>query len=204
MDQPLFWTKIGAIGEVAGAVATFAAVCVSLWLARSEQRPHIKVQAGLRLLFAGDGSPFTDVISIRVTNFGLRPVRISSVGWRTGWMKRGPKWLTYQHAVQKFDFPVPMVSSQTLPCDLGAGQEVLFYISPEPFKKADDTSRTFFSRRLPWRHKSTPTKICVAVFMVASRTLMTRVEPNLEKFLATGVITGGAEKANKAASAKPE
>lgn len=201
-DSLLLWAKVGAIGQVAAAVATFAAVCVSLWLAHSERRANIKVRAGLRFQFAGDGSPFEDVISIQITNYGLRPVRISSVGWRTGWLRYGPKWLAFQHAIQQFDRPVSAMSSPTLPFDLGPGQEMTLYIPPEPFKKDGETRIAFFNRRIPLRKGPSPTKVCVVVFAVASKAVVTRVERGLEKFLATGVIENGAEKANAAADAQ--
>jgi hypothetical protein len=203
VDETLFWTKVTALGQIAGAVATFVAVLVALWIARTERRASIKVSAGLRLTFAGDGSPFEDKILIRITNHGLRPVRVSAVGWRTGWVKFGPKWLKFQHAVQKFDHPVSLMTSPTPPpFDLGPGQEVSLLLSPDPFKKPGELRDTFFNRRLPLRRKVSPTKICVVVSMVAAKASVTRVEKGLEKFLATGVIADGADKANKAANRK--
>ncbi len=198
MDQTLVWTKVAAIGQVAGAIATFAAVWVSLWLARSERRPHIKAQAGLRLLFDGYGSPFEDTISIRITNHGLRPVRISSLGWRTGWLGRGPKWLAFQHAVQTCNSPM---AGQAPPFDLGPGQDASLNLPTEPFKKVGEMRDTFFNRKLPWKAKPSPTKICVVVSIVASKAVVTRVERNLETFLATGIIAAGAAEANKKANA---
>lgn len=200
--EALFWEKVAALGQVAGAIATFAAVCVSLWLARSERRAHVRARAGLRMIFAGDGSPFEDVISVQVTNHSLRSARISSVGWRTGWMKYGPRWLAFQHAVQKFDRPISSISSPRPPFDLGPGQEVTFYLSPEPFKKGGEWRNSFFNRHFPWRQNPSPAKICTVVSIVASKAVVTRVERSLESFLATGVIANGAEKANQAANAK--
>ena len=95
MDESILWEKVAAIGQVAGAVATFAAVVVSLWIARSERRAHIKARAGLRLIAYGDGSPFEDAISILITNHGMWPVHVSSVGWKTGWLGVGPEWLKF-------------------------------------------------------------------------------------------------------------
>ncbi len=202
MGESTLWTKIAAIGQVAAAIATFVAVWVSLWLAHTERRAHVKVRAGLRLLFAGDGSPFEDAIVIQITNCGLRPVRVASVGWRTGWLRRGPKWLAFQHAMQKFDLPISTMSTPTPPFDLGPGQEVTLNISPEPFKKEGEIRDTFFKRRVPWRRNPPATKICVVVFIVAAKAIVVRVEPTLEKFLATGEIANGADKANKAADNK--
>jgi hypothetical protein len=202
VDETLFWTKVAAIGQVAGAVATFAAVGVALWIARSERRTYIKVSACMRLCFVGDGSPFEDMISILITNHGQRLVRISSVGWRTGWMRYGPKWLKFQYAFQKFDHPVSLMSSPVPPLDLGPGQEVSLHLSPDSFKKGGELRDTFFNRRFPFRRKVSPTKVCVVVSIVAAKAVVTRVERGLEKFLATGVIANGADKAYKAAASK--
>jgi len=202
MDQTVLWTEVGAFAQVAAAVATFAAVCVSLWLARSERRANVKVRAGLRLMFAGDGSAFEDVISIVITNFGMRAVRISSMGWRTGWLRRGPKWLGFQYAVQKLDHRTSMLNSPALPFDLGPGQETTLYLSPDPFRNGGELRGNFFNRHFPWRRKPSPAKICVIVFLVAAKNVVTRAERGLERFLATGVITNGAERANNAANAK--
>ncbi len=199
MDESLWWTKVAALGQVAGAIATLAAVLVSLWLAQSERRAYIKVRAGLRITFAGDGSPFEHVISILITNHGLRPVRVSTVGWRTGWSQFGPKWIKFQYAMQKFDRPVSMIASPSPPFDLAPGQEVSLYLAPETFKERPQLRDEFFNRRLPFRRHVTPTKICVEVHLVAAKKAVTQVEKGLEVFLATGIIANGAEKANKAA-----
>lgn len=128
---------------------------------------------------------------------------LSSVGWRTGWWRFGPKWLKFQWAVQTFDRPVSLMgASPTPPLDLGPGQNVTLYLSPSWFK-AGELRDKFFNRRLPFRRKNSPTKICVVVSMVAAKASVTRVERGLEKFLATGAIADGADKANKAADAKP-
>ncbi|MES2291793.1 MAG: hypothetical protein V4527_00660 [Pseudomonadota bacterium] len=196
MNDAMYWTKVGAIGQVAAAIATFAAVCVSLWLARSERRANVKAGAGLRLLIPGDSSPFEDRIAIHITNFGMRAVRISNLGWRTGWLKHGPKWLKFQHAVQTFNNPV--ISNPRLPFDLGPGLDVTFYVSPDAFKKTDEVRDTFFCRKLPWEANPSRTKVCLMVFIIAAKAVVTRVEPDLESFLATGVIANGADKLHKA------
>lgn len=202
--EALFWEKVAALGQVAGAIATFAAVCVSLWLAHSERRAHLKVRAGLQMTFVGDGSPFEDVISIKITNHGLRPTHISQVGWRTGWVQCGPRWLAFQYAAQMFDHPISVISGPRPPFGLGPGEEATLILSPEPFKKGGEMRDTFFNRHFPWRQNSSPAKICTVVSIVASKAVVTRVERSLESFLATGVIAGGADKANKATKAKSE
>lgn len=194
MEESLFWTKMAAIGQAAGAVATFAAVVVSLWIAHSERRAHVRVTAGLRVLMS---RPAQDVISILVTNHGLRPVRVSAIVWRTGWLRYGPKWLTFQQAVQTFDAPISQMSSVQPPFDLGPGQDANLHLPTAPFTEHPDLRLDFFNRRLPFRRKPTPTKICVEVHLVAAKKSVARVEKSLAKFLATGVIANGAARVNE-------
>jgi hypothetical protein len=201
-DAILFWTQVGAIGQLVGAIATAAAVIVSLWVVQSDRRAQIKIWASLMVTFAGDGSPYEDVIVIRITNHGLRLVRVTTVGWRTGWWSSGPSWLRYKHAVQMFDRPVSQLSSPSPPFDLEPGREISLYLQPDTYTERPDLRDEFFNRKLPLASKGTPTKVCVHVSMVAAKAVTTRVRPTLEKFLATGVIEDGAAKANARADAQ--
>jgi len=76
------------------------------------------------------------------------------------------------------------------------------FLTPDPFKKPSELRDSFFNRKLPLRREISPTKICVLVSMVAAKASVTRVERGLEKFLATGAIAGGADKANKASGSR--
>lgn len=73
-----------AVGTWLAGIATFAAVLVSLHLSRRAERVRIKATAGLRQVFAGDGSPAEDHVQISVVNHGDRTVTVNSVGWRIG------------------------------------------------------------------------------------------------------------------------
>ena len=82
IDQQIqIWNALGT--WIAG-IATFAAVVVSLYLARRSERVHLKAHAGVRLLLRGDGTPAEKNVEIGVTNLGDRPVTIESVGWAIG------------------------------------------------------------------------------------------------------------------------
>ena len=55
--EELFWTKLSAMGQVAGSVATFLAVWVSLRIASQSRRPFLRLVVGKRLIigdFDGD------------------------------------------------------------------------------------------------------------------------------------------------------
>lgn len=116
-EQELFWTKLAAIGQLLGAVATFAAVVVSLWIALSERRPKLKVKAGERLTIGG-GLPEQRLLMISITNVGQRVAQVRTVGWQSGhWPWQWPNFLRRQNAVQ-------------MPGDTGLGQDPPFVIEP--------------------------------------------------------------------------
>lgn len=87
-----FWEVVGAWFT---GLATFAAVVVSLVLARREGI-RITVSAGHRLLVQGQEPPWPELLVITVRNVGSRRVTVEGVGWR-----RRP-WLRL-HGYQAFD-----------------------------------------------------------------------------------------------------
>lgn len=109
MDEPLLWTKIAAIGQVAGAVATFMAVVVTLYLTRAERRIRIKVAAKLGQIATPHGAERT--LSISVENVGLRRAKIDGLYWMGGiprWCVPRPfRWLIPKWLDQKSVFQLP-------------------------------------------------------------------------------------------------
>lgn len=99
-EAELFWTKVAALGQVGGAVATLAAVIVSLWIALRGHRPRIRLVVGERLIFGALPEEGLRVLMFSVINAGQRPVHVSGLGWRTGWVRSGPRFLRSQVAVQ--------------------------------------------------------------------------------------------------------
>lgn len=85
-SSTLLRTQVSAIGQVAGAFATVAAVIVALWIALSERRPNIKLRAGLRLIIPGDGSPATDIVAFKAN----RPYRDHCAGHTVSLKQRAP------------------------------------------------------------------------------------------------------------------
>jgi hypothetical protein len=195
----LLWTEIAAIAQALGALATAAAVGTSLWIVLSERGAHLKVTAGLRMLIAGDDTPATDFITIRIENHGQRAVRVIGVGWRTGWLRRfGPEYLRHQHALQN---PVPSpIFPAAPPFDVAPGQETTVAIPVADYSAAipKDFGADFFMRRLPFLGLR-PANIRVAVSAVAARTSYTTIEASLAHFLAYGVVKNGALEFNKGA-----
>jgi hypothetical protein len=99
--EDLYWTKVAAIGQVAGALATFLAVAVSLFIAFHSGRPKARLKVGERLIVGGvdDG---IRVLVFDVANAGDRPFHVSSLGWQTGRLRFGPKFLRRRFAMQMF------------------------------------------------------------------------------------------------------
>ena len=82
LDQTIqVWDAVG--NWLAGA-ATVAAVIISLRLARRAERIRLRTNVGLRLVFAGDGTPAEEHVAFVVVNLGDRPVTVHSIGWRVG------------------------------------------------------------------------------------------------------------------------
>ncbi len=100
-DPTLFWTAAAAIGQIIGAAFTAAAVAVSLWIVLSERRERMQFVVGRRVIF-GASLLTLDIVSFSVVNVGVRPIEVTSFGWRTGWSKRGPDWLRDRYAIQMF------------------------------------------------------------------------------------------------------
>ena len=195
-DPILFWTQIAAVGQAVGAFATTAAVIVSLWIASSDRRAHIRVEAGLRLVIPGDGTDATDIIKIEITNWGSRSVQVQSIGWRTGYFRYGPSWARTQYALQR---STGEEYSNDPPFDLAPGQSKAFLVSPAVYLSPtiDELRRDFFNRSIPFLNSPRPTKICAMVSMNAAKPAISKVEKSLHHLLATGAIVSGAAAFNE-------
>jgi hypothetical protein len=117
LDQHIqLWNAIGT--WVAGA-ATLAAVIVSLRLALRAERIRVRTTVGVRLVFAGDGTPAEEHVGFTIVNLGDRPVTVNSVGWRVG---RGK---SARHSIQ------PLYGQYTpqYPKQLAHGEQATFMVS---------------------------------------------------------------------------
>jgi hypothetical protein len=117
LDQKIqVWNAVGT--SLAG-IATFAAVVVSLHLARKADRVRIQANAGIRLVFAGNGTPAEEHVGITAINQGDRPVIINSIGWRVGKGKEA------RHCIQ----PVAGQYTHQYPKQLAHGEQASFLVS---------------------------------------------------------------------------
>lgn len=117
LDQQIqIWN---AVGTWLAGITTFAAVIVSLYLARKADRVHLQANAGIRLIFAGDGSPAEEHVGISAVNKGDRPVTINSIGWCIG------KGKNARHCIQ----PVNGQYTHQYPKQLSYGEQATFLVS---------------------------------------------------------------------------
>jgi hypothetical protein len=108
-----------AVGTWLAGIATFLAVLVSLHLARRAQTIRLKANAGLTLVFAGDGTPAEEHVGISVVSLGDRTIIINSIGWRIG--KRENRRVCIQ--------PVSGQYTHQYPRQLAYGEQASFLVS---------------------------------------------------------------------------
>ncbi|MDR1967597.1 MAG: hypothetical protein LBQ32_02745 [Burkholderiaceae bacterium] len=117
LDQKI---QIGnAVGTWLAGIATFGAVVVSLYLARKSESVRLKTNVGIRLVFAGDGTPAEEHIGFTVVNLGECPITVASIGWRVG---RGKE---KRFCVQ----PVAGRYTDQYPKQLAHGEQATFLVS---------------------------------------------------------------------------
>ncbi len=188
--EVLLWTKVAAVGQVLGALATAVAVGVSLWVVLSERQARVTVTAGLRLLITQGRSDLTEeVISLAVFNAGHRPVVVNVIGWRVGWVRRfGFKWARFGHAMQTSS---NRVDSHDPPFILEPGQQKSMLVNLAPFHGSEERSKrsaAVFERMVPFLGRVAANIRCAA-HIVGAKSRYFKVEPGLAKFLATGELS---------------
>lgn len=180
--EELYWAKVAALGQVAGAVATLAAVIVSLWIAFRGKRPRLRLVVGERLIIGAMTDEDLRVLMFSVINAGQRPVHISGVGWRTGWFPWGPRFLRSQSAVQVTG---SLPYGKQPPYELQPGAEQASYALLE--NVLDNTrqmsGRPFFARVWPLVGLQ-PTRIRGYAYTADGYSFLVRVENDLAGKLA--------------------
>ena len=108
------WELINSFSNWLSALGTIAAVVVSLWLATRATRLQCRASVGHRLIVEpGAGGIYPEIVVFNIVNTGERPIRITSIGWRVGFLR----WR--RDAMQLFD----RVQSSSMPVELTHGQE---------------------------------------------------------------------------------
>jgi hypothetical protein len=90
------WKFINTFAPWLSAIGTFAAVVISLYLARQGKSVTLKITAGHRLMATpGIQGPYPEYIAINIVNTGYRDAQITNIGWKVGFFKKDK-----QHAIQ--------------------------------------------------------------------------------------------------------
>ncbi len=170
MDPTLYWTKVAAIGQVAGAAATFLAAILALYLARSERLIRLRVRAKFGRVVDATGS--TPAILIEVENTGLRTARVTSIGWSTGYANRFrllPEVFRLKSAFQVPDYQWHI--NRQLPWVLEPGEAISTAFRREDFIRhmLEPGAKGLF-RLLPWRTRATLFRHRVLVGISTKRT----------------------------------
>lgn len=156
----------GVVGAWVAGIATFAAVVVSLRLARKVEEVRLKVHAGVRLLVRGDGTPAEKNIEIGVTNIADRPVTIDSVGWAIG------KGKNRQYCLQNVSGP----HSSQYPVELAHGKRASFLVSLKHTPDWPKDFATMFAKSVDDRYLKT---LVAQVHTSVGKTIEAKAEKGL-------------------------
>lgn len=182
MDPVTWWTAFGAIAQAAGAVATFAAVALSLYLAQSERALKGRGQARIMISFAGDGSPGINMVHFDLENSGLRPLTWQSVSWRVGWIPWNIWGLGYQLAIQNFTRSIFDHKQVIEPSQSGQMYMPVSQMKPAVLREKRE-GREFFQKK----HKLFGYPPIAAYAQIAGRKpIRLKVSKQLKHFVRTG------------------
>ena len=145
------WEIINSFANWFAATGTIAAVVVSLWLARRQDRPRVSLQAEISSVwFEKESDKNREYLMIRAANIGVRPVTISHLSIRFGCFRK--VWVAV---------PLPdLETSSTFPTELSYGKEASWYV---PLEKGEFKWQENISRFLAESFKNSRIR-CAAVF----------------------------------------
>lgn len=117
-DYILFWTAFSAIGQAVGAIATSAAVIVTLWQIRYANRKKVKLRfTDNNVVFSERGNLEFHFVNLKVTNIGNRNIIVSNWGIK---VSKGYNLLF----ITDVSNPVVKAIQKPLPCTLEPEESV--------------------------------------------------------------------------------
>lgn len=167
------WNAVAAIAQVAGSIATFAAVCVALKLAGEERKIRLRVEAKFMVMVNELGS--ADVVVVSVENIGLRPARVTFLFWSTGYRRilfRIPKLLSLKSCMQNEDWTLPL--NEKMPWIVEPGNSKMTYFKRDEFLEGFKTaSEGDMFRRLPFSKRFKLVNFRVGVGVTTMQKILT-------------------------------
>ena len=141
MTQELFWAAFAAIGQAIGAIATAAAVIVTLWQVRYANKKKLKLKfTDKNVVFSERGDSRYFFVNLSVTNIGNRNVIVRN------WGMKVPKKSNYL-LVQDMANPMIKVLQKPLPHTLEPEYTIYLVFDLKLFLKnlKEQTSQGVFS-----------------------------------------------------------
>lgn len=182
--EELYWVKVGAVSQVLAALATFLAVFASLFIAFHAHRPRMRLKVGKRVIIGGD-EDIGALVMFEVANAGERPIHVRGIGWRTGWLQRGPKCLQRKSAVQ-----LAMTNlGKEPPYEIQPGAAISSYQEVAAFVAGahERKEQPLFTRDWPiWGRRAT--RIRAYAYTAAGHTIYAKPEKSLLAVLAQAEI----------------
>jgi hypothetical protein len=169
-------------------VGTFLAVGVSLWLSTYGRRPKLNLTVGERLILGDNREADVALLMFSVVNASERPVYVRGIGWRTGWLRWGPKFLKRQNAVQMSGgFP----HGKEPPYELAPGAATETYILMDNVLKwtRKKSGEPFFTRDWPLLGRRS-TRVLGYAYTADGTTVQIRAEKPLVQKLTEAEIEG--------------
>lgn len=161
-------------------MATVAAVVVALVLARRDERIRLSAHVATGRVDVRSQGKLTESrfeILIEIANIGRRPVQVTGIGWRVGYLKR-------QRFVQVFD----TLASQP-PSKLSDGDTVVYIV---PLAAFDREFPAHFARLSAFERRWAARSLRLLVYTSGPKNYPLKPHSTLRKHL-RALLDGGAE-----------
>jgi hypothetical protein len=166
------WDIAVSIAQIVSAIATAAAVIISLWLVRRQTFSNIRINAhyGYIMSDTNTSSPGEFLYLVRATNAGLRDVTIDNVIWSFGIFRK--KRFIQIPGFHPLSAPVPikLVPSAT----------AHFYFPGNWAEKSDDMSKLLGRHFCRWLNE---VSLMIGVSLSTGETIYTRADKDVKSRL---------------------
>jgi hypothetical protein len=171
MNETTYKLLVVAGSWLAG-VGSLAAVITSLWLARRSNIIRLGIRASHVQIVTPGESDSPDYVQINIVNKGLRPAKITGVGWQVGILRK-------IHLVQLFGD----VNSDQLPKMINEGEEVNLFVKFHAQYDGDDWIVRFPQKALLPNYRWRLMNLKVVAFTSVGQTFKKKIEKTLKKTL---------------------
>lgn len=164
------WEKAAVLSQALAAAGTFAAVFVSLYLARKNSRPTLRVEASHVALIEQGVGVQDRYFRVSVANAGAIPVTVVSYGYTVGRIRKA-------YFIQTLAAGVAAIYSASLPARIEPGSSATFL---HPRGELESTAAPLFdavAKRVRWWSRRPP--VWLVVHTAAGLSARQRLSPNI-------------------------